>query len=223
MSITAAHEQDAAAATGAAILDLAALTAMPLERDPFDFLVVPNFIAAEALAAINADYPGIAEPGNFDLEELDYGPAFAALTAELCGPALRERVAAKFGADLTGCPQTITVRRFSEQTDGHIHVDHRTKIITMLVYLNEDWDTAGGQLRFLRSATDLEDYAAEVAPLGGTMLAFRRSEKSFHGHKPFVGERRMIQTAWVREGALARCEKRFNRLSKPVRRLLNMS
>jgi hypothetical protein len=55
------------------------------------------------------------------------------------------------------------------------------------------------------------------------MLAFRRSEKSFHGHKPFVGERRMIQLAWVREGPLARCEKHFNRLSKPVRRLLNMS
>ncbi len=222
MSIPAVHEQDAAVGS-ASVLDLAALSATPLERDPFDFLVVPSFVASESLAAINRDYPDIAEPGNFKLEDLDYGPAFAALMAELSGPALKGHVGAKFGVDLTGCPQTITARRFSEQTDGHIHVDHRTKIITMLVYLNEDWDTAGGQLRFLRSATDLEDYAAEVAPLGGTMLAFRRSEKSFHGHKPFVGERRMVQLAWVREGPLARCEKRFNRLSKPVRRLLNMS
>jgi hypothetical protein len=222
MSITAVDEQDAAGG-GASILDLSALSATPLERDPFDFLVVPDFVASESLAAINADYPDITEPGNFKLENLDYGPAFTALMAELSGPALKDQVGAKFGVDLTGCPQTVTVRRFSEQTDGHIHVDHRTKIITMLVYLNEDWDTADGQLRFLRSATDLEDYAAEVAPLGGTMLAFRRSDKSFHGHKPFVGERRMIQLAWVREGALARCEKRFNRLSKPVRRLLNMS
>jgi hypothetical protein len=222
MSITAVDEQDAAGG-GASILDLSALSATPLERDPFDFLVVPDFVASESLAAINADYPDITEPGNFKLENLDYGPAFTALMAELSGPALKDQVGAKFGVNLTGCPQTVTVRRFSEQTDGHIHVDHRTKIITMLVYLNEDWDTADGQLRFLRSATDLEDYAAEVAPLGGTMLAFRRSDKSFHGHKPFVGERRMIQLAWVREGALARCEKRFNRLSKPVRRLLNMS
>ena len=222
MAIPAAHEQDAAVG-GTSNLDLAALSATPLERDPFDFLVVPSFVASESLAAINRDYPDIAEPGNFKLEDLDYGPAFAALMAELSGPGLTDQMGAKFGVDLSGCPQTITVRRFSEQTDGHIHVDHRTKIITMLVYLNEDWDTAGGQLRFLRSATDLEDYAAEVAPLGGTMLAFQRSEKSFHGHKPFVGERRMIQLAWVREGALARCEKRFNRLSKPVRRLLNMS
>ncbi len=222
MSIPTVHEQDAAAGS-VSVLDLAALSATPLERDPFDFLVVPSFVASESLAAINRDYPDIAEPGNFKLEDLDYGPAFAALMAELSGPALKGHVSAKFGVDLTGCPQTITARRFSEQTDGHIHVDHRTKIITMLVYLNEDWDTAGGQLRFLRSATDLEDYAAEVAPLGGTMLAFRRSEKSFHGHKPFVGERRMVQLAWVREGPLARCEKRFNRLSKPVRRLLNMS
>ena len=80
----------------------------------------------------------------------------------------------------------------------------------------------GGRLRFLRS-TDLEDYAAEVAPLGGTMLAFLRSERSYHGHERYVGERRMIQMSWVREGLLDRYEKRLNRLTKPVRRVLNKS
>ncbi len=223
MSISAVHEPQPAGAGGPPILDLAALEATPLERNPFDFLVVPNFVTAEALATINKDYPTISGPGNFKLEELDYGVAFAALIAELRGPALRDLVAAKFGVNLTGCPQTITVRRFSEQTDGHIHVDHRTKIITMILYFNEDWNTEEGQLRFLRSANDLEDYAAEIAPLGGTILAFRRSDKSYHGHKPFVGERRMIQLAWVRENTVGRVEKSFNRLSKPLRRLLNMS
>ena len=115
------------------------------------------------------------------------------------------------------------MRQFSELTDGHIHVDHRTKIITMLLYFNENWNTEEGQLRLLRSADDLDDYVVEIAPLGGTMLAFRRSDRSFHGHKPFVGERRMIQLAWVRENTVGRVEKRFNRLSKPLRRLLNMS
>ena len=223
MSMSAVHERQPAGAVGLPILDLAALETAPLERNLFDLLVVPNFVTAEALATINKDYPAISGPGNFKLEKLDYGVAFAALIAELRGPALRDLVAAKFGVNLTGCPQTITVRQFSELTDGHIHVDHRTKIITMLLYFNENWNTEEGQLRFLRSADDLDDYVVEIAPLGGTMLAFRRSDRSFHGHKPFVGERRMIQLAWVRESTAARVEKRFNRLSKPLRRLLNMS
>ena len=55
------------------------------------------------------------------------------------------------------------------------------------------------------------------------MIAFKRTDKSYHGHKQYVGERRMVQVAWVQESAAARVEKRFNRMSKPIRRLLNMS
>ena len=35
------------------------------------------------------------------------------------------------------------------------------------------------------------------------MIAFRRSNNSFHGYKRFKGERRMIQVNWVRSGRLA--------------------
>lgn len=223
MSKATALQTDSAAGTGSDILDLAALERTPLQRDPFDYLVVPDFIGSDWLSAINADYPNITGPGNAKLEDLRYGPAFDALLAELGGPALAEHMGAKFGVDLTRLPQTITVRRFCEPTDGHIHVDHRTKIITMLIYFNQGWDSDGGRLRFLRSADDIEDYAAEVNPVGGTMLAFRRSDRSFHGHKPFVGERRMVQLAWVQDGLVARTEKHVNRMSKPLRRLLNMS
>ena len=37
------------------------------------------------------------------------------------------------------------------------------------------WHQPGGRLRMLRRADDLEDCAAEVAPVAGTMVAFRRS------------------------------------------------
>lgn len=223
MTFTAAQNRDSTIGAGHRILDFAALEAAPLVRDPFDYLVVPDFIPRGLLAEINRDYPAISEPGNFELDDLSYGPAFADLLAELQAPALKEHTAEKFEVDLGGLPQRMTVRKWSEPTDGHIHVDHRTKVITMLVYLNETWDNREGQLRFLRSADDIEDYAAEVPPAGGTMIAFRRTDKSFHGFKPFVGERRMIQMAWVHEGTIARYEKRINRLSKPLRRLLNMS
>jgi SM-20-related protein len=223
MSNATALRSDSPAGSGSDLLDLEALENTPLARDPFDHVIVPGFIGPDRLTAINADYPEISGPGNVKLEDLRYGPAFDALLAELRGPTLAARMGAKFGVDLSGRPQTITVRRFCEKTDGHIHVDHRTKIITMLIYFNQDWGADGGRLRFLRSADDIEDYAVEVMPLGGTMLAFRRSDTSFHGHKPFVGERRMLQLAWVEDGLVARTEKRVNRLSKPIRRLLNMS
>jgi hypothetical protein len=222
MSISATHEQEVAAAAPA-MINYAALDAAQLQRDPFDYLIVPNFLTPEVVARVNPDYPAITGPANFKLEELDYGPAFAALTEELAGPELTRHLAAKFEMDLPFDSTSITVRKFCEPTDGHIHVDHRTKVIAMLVYFNETWEADGGKFRILRSADDMEDYAAEVPPLAGTMVAFRRTDRSFHGHKQYVGERRMVQVAWVQEDAAARLEKRFNRMSKPIRRLLNMS
>ena len=44
----------------------------------------------------------------------------------------------------------------------------------------------------LRSGTDIEDFAAEVAPLGGLAFIFRVQANSWHGHKPFVGPRRYV-------------------------------
>ena len=85
------------------------------------------------------------------------------------------------------------MRAECEQADGAIHTDSKTKIITILFYFNETWPHAGGRLRLLRSGTNLEDYAAEVEPSGGTMLAFQRSECSWHGHLPHVGPRRTLQ------------------------------
>ena len=74
--------------------------------------------------------------------------------------------------------------RILQKKDGSIHTDSKTKIITVLLYLNEAWDAAGGRLRLLRSGTDLENYVAELPPSNGTLLIFRRSDNSWHGHKP---------------------------------------
>jgi hypothetical protein len=192
-------------------INLEALDAAPLQRDPFDYLVVPGCIAPDALARINADYPPIQQPGNLSLEDLEYGPAFRALIDEIEAPEFAARVGAKFGLDLSECPITITVRKYCEKSDGNIHTDHRSKVITVLFYFNPDWGTDDGRLRMLRSATDIEDYAAEVPPDGGTMLAFLRTDHSFHGHKPFVGERRMMQVNFLRSDRLSRWRQQIDR------------
>jgi hypothetical protein len=181
---------------------------------------VPAFLRADALAALNRDFPPIEGPSNFSPERLTYGPSFAALIDALGGRAFAAHVERKFELDLGGCATTIGIRRFCEATDGNIHTDHKSKVITVLFYFNQRWPHEGGRLRLLRSATDMEDYVAESVPEGGAMLAFRRTDHSWHGHKPFVGERRILQLSYTRGGDVARL---VSSLTKPIRRLLGKS
>jgi SM-20-related protein len=183
--------------TTTGLLDLDALARAPLVREPFDFAVVPGFIRAEALAAVERDFPDIRTPGSFPPSTLDYGPTFGALIAELQGPALAEAMGKKLDLPLSSLPTMLTVRGHTGAHDGRIHHDRRGKVVTALLYFNRDWQEKAGWLRMLRSRDNLEDYAAEVAPEIGTLLLFRCTENAWHGHKPFVGQRRAIQLNWV--------------------------
>ncbi len=193
------------------VLDLGALKRARLQTDPFEFVVVPDFVTPDAIAAANRDFPTIDKPANYGPETLSYGAGFQRLLDALDGEDFAAGLGAKFGLDLTGCPATATVRKYCEASDGNIHTDHRSKLLTVLVYFNTDWSHDGGSLRMLRSARDIEDYAVEVLPLAGTLLAFKRSARSYHGHKRFVGERRMLQISWLKPNRLAQHWQRLSR------------
>jgi len=180
-----------------AYLRLESFRATPLVREPFEHLIVPGFIGPSALAKINTDYPNITASGSFPVEQVSFGPAFRTMLDELESDDFREAFEEKFAIDLTGRPTVTTVRGRCASSDGKIHTDSLTKIITVLIYANETWDQPGGRLRLLRSADDLNDIIVEVPPVAGTLLAFRRSANSWHGHEPFSGERRVIQFNWL--------------------------
>jgi SM-20-related protein len=188
------------------VLDLDRLRAAPLNRDPFDFVVVEDFVRRDELAAILADFPEIRGHGSYPVDTIASGPAFARLVTALTDAELRGAIEEKFAIDLGDRPTLMTVRGRSDGKDGHIHTDSATKVITLLLYMNPVWEHAEGRLRLLRGPDDLEDYAVEVAPLAGTMLAFRRSERSFHGHHSHVGERRSLQLNWVTDPSVVRRE-----------------
>ncbi len=201
------------------ILDLERLRAAPLCRDPFDFVIVDNFVPAAHLPALIADFPLVRQHGSFPLGALSLGAVFGRFAAELEGEALRRAIEQKFAIDLAGRPTMITVRGRSDGKDGRIHTDSATKLITLLVYLNPTWEEAGGRLRLLRRADDLSQYAAEVAPVAGTMVAFRRSAASFHGHHPHKGERRVLQLNWVTDSGVVRRELGRHRWSARLKAL----
>jgi len=207
------------ASPGAQFLDLDALAAATLASDPFPYLIVPGFLGRETLDAIAADFPRIDKPGSFPTSELRFGKRFQTLLDELQGPAMRDICAAKFAIDLSGRPTMVTVRGRAQRKDGRIHADSKTKLITVLIYMNAKWEAPGGQLRLLRSPDNLADYVVEVPPVEGTLLAFKVTPQSWHGHEPSEGERRVIQLNWVTDDAVVRHEQTRHRLSARLKRL----
>src|SRR5437867_2039798 len=117
------------------MLDLERFRTTPLTREPFEFLIVPEFVKTEACAAIDKDYPEVARAGSFPLREVTYGPAFAKL---------------------------------------------------------------------------IEEMRSE---------AFRRSNNSWHGHRPFSGPRRVIQFNWVTSEAVVRREQNRHRFSAWMKKM----
>jgi hypothetical protein len=178
-------------------LRLDAFRHTPLVREPFQHLIVSGFVGPVALKAINADYPKISTAGSFPVDQVSFGPAFQTLLDELESEEFREAFEEKFALDLSGRPTVTTVRGRCDARDGKIHTDSTSKIITVLIYMNEAWEQSGGRLRLLRSADNLNDIIVEVPPVAGTLLAFKRSDNSWHGHEPFAGERRVIQFNWL--------------------------
>jgi SM-20-related protein len=201
------------------MLNLSKLAAAEFHTEPFEYLVVDDFVKQDAKQAIVQDFPQIEKSGSFPLSRLSYGPAFRQLTDELLGPDFAAAVGEKFSMGLSQYPTMLTVRGQCDDSDGQIHTDSKDKVITVLLYLNQDWDGGGGRLRLLRSK-NLEDYVAEVPPTMGSLIIFKRSERSWHGHKPFEGKRMSLQMNWVTSDRYMRKERLRHEVSSFVKGLV---
>ena len=127
-------------------LDIEQFRATPLVREPFEHLIVPQFIGPQALAEINADYHEISTSGSFPVDRVAFGPAFRTLLYELNSDAFREAFEDKFDIKLSGRSTITTVRGRCGPGDGKIHTDSVSKIITVLIYMHTIWDQPGGRL-----------------------------------------------------------------------------
>jgi len=201
------------------MLNLAKLAAAEFHAEPFEYLLVDDFLEQDCKQAIVEDFPRIEKSGSFPLSRVSYGPAFRQLTDELLGPGFAAAVGAKFSLDLSQYPTMLTVRGQCDGSDGQIHTDSKDKVITVLLYLNPDWESSGGRLRLLRSK-DLEDYVAEVPPTMGSLIIFKRSDRSWHAHKPFDGKRMSLQMNWVKSDKYLRKERFRHEVSSFVKGLV---
>lgn len=178
-------------------LELDKLRQARIETAPYSYTIVPGFLGTDTVAKVNATYPKIEKGGSYPVESLDQSMVIKAVIEELDSPAFEAIVAEKFGIELVGRPKMFSLRGYTRAKDGQIHTDSRDKIITVLLYLNEHWQHSGGRLRLLKNGHDVDDYVAEVPPDNGTLLIFKRSDNSWHGHHPFDGPRRSLQMNWM--------------------------
>jgi hypothetical protein len=191
-----------------------------LTTDPFRYVVVRNFLTKEALDGARQDFPSVPGPGSHPPSQLTITGRFKALMDEMLGPEFKKAVEEKFSIDLTNRPTMYTVRGYTRARDGKIHPDSETKLITVLLYLNDDnWSNDGGRLRLLRSATDLEDFVEEVEPAGGTLLVFKREDRSWHGHHSYEGPRRAVQLNWVTDESVVRHEQGRHGIGSAIKSL----
>lgn len=194
------------------MLRLDALAERPTTTTPFPHLVAEGLLAEADKAGLARDFPDETKTGFFPVEQLSYGPAFQRLLDDLNAPAFSRIVGEKLDRDLVDRPRMIVVRRWSAAKDGRPHTDGEDKVATALVYLNDDWSAEGGALRFL-AGPDLDGPGTAPIPARyGGFAAFARADDSWHGHKPFAGERRVVQVFWLTDAdAAARKTKRHKR------------
>ncbi len=189
-----------------------------LRTDPYPYIVVPGFVQGEALAAVLQDFPNIQHPGSIPISEVSGGDAYQSLLTELQSDAFRRVVADKFGFSLEGFPIMTTVRGVMREKDGRIHTDSKTKVVTVLLYLNDSWEAEGGNLRVLRDGENIENFVEEVPPTAGTLMAFKVTDNCWHGHKPVVGKRLSIQMNYLVGEAAKGKHQFFHRLSAKLKK-----
>ena len=197
------------------LLNVDAIRSADRSSEPYDYLLGSSFLKSDAIDALRNDFPAIDKPGYLTVDEVNLKGCFKTLIEELESDELTAELSRVFGKDLSPYPRLTTIMKRSQPKYGAIHTDGPSKVMTMLVYMNDNWEAdEGGRLRVLYDGEHFEPYKVEVPPTMGTVFAFLRGDRSWHGHQPFVGERKVVQIAWVTNAdELARKKKR-NRASQ---------
>ena len=169
---------------------------------PF-FSVQDVFLNKEDHNRITKDFPSINKGGSFPSDSVSYGKSIQSLIDSLEGDQMRAILENKFQVDLKDKPVVSTFRGYSRMKDGKIHSDSKTKIITVLLYLNENWDESIGLLRMLKEKDNIDNYIIEIPASMGSMVAFKVTNNCWHGFIPFEGKRCSIQLNYLYQEALS--------------------
>ena len=71
-----------------------------------------------------------------------------------------------------------------------------------LLYLNKNWSDDKGNLRLLKGNSNLEDYIKEIPCTFGSLVAFKVTDKCWHGFKSYEGKRLSVQLNYIYPDAI---------------------
>ena len=181
-----------------AVIDYAAIEKAEVQKTPYPFFGLEYAFAKSSHDGLLKDFPCITHGGSLPLGSIEVKGELARLVDDIKSEQFRHLLAKKFEVDLQDKPIVITARGYSREKDGQIHTDSKTKLITVLLYVNDGWDSANGRLRMLRS-NNIDDYAAEFSSSIGQMIAFKVTDNCWHGYKSYEGQRQSLQINYLVE------------------------
>lgn len=201
------------------VLKLDALDASTLKTDPYPYFSLAQAIDPLYVSDVIEGFPSINDGGSYNVDDVAMSPAFKQLIDSLDTPQFRQIICDKFDVAVMDLPMMVTLRGYSRKKDGRIHTDSKTKVATILLYLNDEWQAETGKLRILRSANDMDDYVEEVTPGPGSLVAFKVTDNCWHGYPSFEGKRQSIQINFLTSEAASNKHRFFHGLSARLKSL----
>ena len=186
------------------MLNFESISKAEINSQYFPFFTVKHAISSEDFhSSLVLDFPCINKGGSFPLEAVSVGESIQKLVKELQGNKMRKILEQKFQVNLEDKPVVTTFRGYSRKKDGKIHSDSKTKIITVLIYLNDQWVHKNGLLRLLKDKHNLNSYIEEIPATMGSLVAFKVTENCWHGFQAYEGKRCSIQLNYLYGNALS--------------------
>lgn len=201
------------------ILKLDALKNAEVASTPYPYFVVENALADSEVQTVIQDFPKIEQGGSFNIEDVEIKPNFDRFLKSLDTPEFRQILTDKFDVNVMEHPMMITLRGYSRQKDGRIHSDSKSKLLTVLIYLNESWDAPNGRLRILNDDKDINNYVTEINAGPGSLVAFKVTDNGWHGYIPYEGQRQSIQINFLTSEKANAKHKFFHGLSAKVKKI----
>lgn len=165
---------------------------------PFPHVVIDDFIDADRVARINAEWPedgwinhhhshsqkrGMADSDKFGTITRELfgrlnGAAFVSHLEKLTGI---EGLVADAALQGGGLHETMNGGFLGIHADFNIHPTTKFyRRLNLLVFLNQEWREEWGGLLELWSAR--KEHAKSIVPIGGRAVLFKTTDASFHGH-----------------------------------------
>lgn len=203
----------------AKLIDIPALKNAEVKQQPFPYFTSEASLLPAGVKKVIEAFPDIIQGGSFNIDDVQIQADFQDFLQDLDSPEFRQLLSDKLDIDLKDRPIMMTLRGYSRAKDGRMHTDSKTKLVTVLIYLNESWSADTGRLRILNGGSDMNDFVEEIAPGPGSLVAFKVTDNCWHGYPSYEGTRRSIQINFLSSDSAGSKHRFFHKLSAKLKAL----